>query len=885
MPQTSNGQVHSYQLSKKTDVVIRKLFGYEASTVTSAILDSLSNINYTERLKSLERALADVSNNDSLELDLNEKLGRESKGLDRNNDAYKYFSRMLYLAEKLNDQRAIARACYEIGNNVRLGTISKSPYDEYFKRSMDIFDLLGDPVSKSYSKYMQLLLVQDDQERLSLAKEAIALLADYQNRSDPLMMEILARHYNVAGLYADTLSSLDYFLKGLMVAKESGNYLMQAYILNNIGFGFNERGQFNEAIPYHLEALDVSLSVGLKGLASNSLNNLSGCYRSMGRYKEALEFFNCYVFFSASVLNDQYYEDLAREKVTHEVDRVELQNDLLLAEQKLQARQRWILIITSILLLVIAGFIFWSGRKVKIANQKLKSLDKVKSRFFANISHELRTPITLINGPIEAILNKENGKINSAISDQLTVVQNNGKNLLNLVNEILDLTKLEAGKLHLVENPVQFYSFLIELLEAYQAEIANRKIDFQFVYNFDKKASIAIDEAKFAKILNNLLSNAFKFSDDGGCICLKVEKVSANLIVRVRDFGLGIHPDDISHVFDRFYQSGQVNDTARGGTGIGLALSQELAKLHGGKIHVESEFGKGSEFIFSFPLKAVTSNGEEYEQVEFNVNTIQTSLDAVISKYAIAFAIHKPVLLLTEDHDEMREFISSIVKPFFDVMEARNGLEALELLEKNHVDMIVSDVMMPKMDGFELLEKIKGNEHLKRISMIMLTARAAEEDKLFALTLGVDDYLTKPFSREELLVRTRNILDNRISRKVAENEIDSEEDNIPDASSQFVVTMREIIEKHLSDDLLSVSFLASEMAMSERQLLRRMKTQTGLTPVQFIREVRLQKAKQLLENHQIDSVSQAAYKVGFDKVQYFSTQYMKRFGKKPSDSL
>lgn len=527
------------------------------------------------------------------------------------------------------------------------------------------------------------------------------------------------------------------------------------------------------------------------------------------------------------------------------------------------------------------------GQKNSIEKQakKLQEMDHVKSRFFANISHELRTPITLINGPVEAMLKGEYGTVDKALLEGLNVVKNNGRSLSTLVNEILDLTKLEAGKLKLTENPVQLYSFMMELLAVYQEETKSRQIDLEVDFQYGKEVSLLLDELKFSKIINNLLSNAFKFIPDNGSIVLAVKEVNENLSIGIQDNGQGIHSDDITHVFERFYQSEQPESKAQGGTGIGLALSQELAKLHHGSISVASELGKGSEFTFTFPPKVIASNLTNIIDEEINVGIIKTNLEATVSKYIDIFEIDKPVLLLTEDHKEMREFIGQIVQPYFLVLEASNGIEALGILKSNRVDMIISDVMMPKMDGFELLEKIKSDESLKKISMIMLTARAAEEDKLFALTLGVDDYLTKPFSSEELLVRAKNILDNRIVRKLSESETSQASEDLPNVEVKFINDLRALIEKNISDSLLSVTYLASQVAMSERQLLRKLKNLTGFSPIQFIKEVKLQRAKKLLESNQVATVAEASYSVGIDKVDYFSSQYVSRFGKRPSESL
>ncbi|ARV06652.1 hypothetical protein BTO04_08060 [Polaribacter sp. SA4-10] len=882
---TKNSQAHSYQLSKKTASLVRLLPQVSTASERVLILENLKNEKSANSIQELKVQLTKVAGDERLEMKLNERLGRASKWVKNINDAYQYYTRTLYLAEKLQENRTIAIACFEIANSIRLGNIIDRPYDSYFLRAIEIFETLKDPLSKSYLLYAKLLLEKEDNIRLTYAKKAVELLKRNLSRSDTLMMESLARHLNAVGLYQEDEKEIETFKEGLLIAKESGNYLLQAYILNNMGYHFRMKQEYDKAIPYHLEALDISIFAGIKGLAANSFNNLSVCFRNKGMYKEALEFYHCFFFFQSEINSNNFYENLAEVQVTHHVNSVELKNDVLRAEQKFQGKQRLILSVTLFLLLLIVGLIFWSRNKITKTNKKLEALDKIKSRFFANISHELRTPITLINGPIEAVIMGEHGKINAAVTNQLTVVKNNGKNLLNLVNEILDWTKLEAGKLELVENPVQIYSFLNELFAAYQSEIHSRKINFHVDCSYEKELSIAIDELKFAKIMNNLLSNAFKFTADNGKITVCIKEENEKMVISVKDYGQGIHPDDVQHVFERFYQSAQSDIKASGGTGIGLALAQELAKLHKGSICVVSELGVGSEFIFSFPLKNVILGTAEIVVDKVNVHIIKSSLGNSITKYAAIFEIEKPVLLLTEDHKEMRAFIISIVKPFFRVLEATNGLEALEILENNTIDIIISDVMMPKMDGFELLKNIKGDKRFKNISMIMLTARALEEDKLFALRLGVDDYLTKPFSPEELLVRTRNILENRIVRKQAVEELPLDVDNRDTVDATFIKKLKNLIEKYIDSDVLNVSYLASETLLSERQLLRKVKLLTGYTPVQFIKEIRLIKAKSFLENRQVSSVAEAAYKVGFTKVQYFSNQYIKRFGEKPSDSF
>lgn len=394
---------------------------------------------------------------------------------------------------------------------------------------------------------------------------------------------------------------------------------------------------------------------------------------------------------------------------------------------------------------------------------RLKELDKVKSRFFANISHELRTPLTLINAPLESLL--ENGLVeNEQVLQTLETARKNGVNLLSLVEEILDLAKLDAGKLQLIENPLRLYECLMDTAKGYTSGFQKKQISFEFDYQLSKEWTLLMDESKFRKVLNNLLSNALKFTPEKGEISLFVglKPNDANgIVLHISDTGSGIHPEDLPYIFDRYYQSEQPGKKAEGGTGIGLALARELAELLGGNLVAVSELGKGSTFTIELPAREV--NPEEVISIKLpQGDSLVLALNKTIADYSRKFEVDRPVLLITEDHPEMRAFIASTLEPYFEIKEADNGKSALAVLNSSTIDIVISDVMMPEMDGFELLKAIKAEEHLRQVSVVMLTARADQEDKLEALTLGIDDYLTKPFSAAEFLARIKNILENRI---------------------------------------------------------------------------------------------------------------------------
>ncbi|KYG74408.1 hypothetical protein MB14_04135 [Roseivirga ehrenbergii] len=448
---------------------------------------------------------------------------------------------------------------------------------------------------------------------------------------------------------------------------------------------------------------------------------------------------------------------------------------------------------------------------------KLRELDKVKSRFFANISHELRTPLTLINAPLEALIADES-ITDERLKETLNVAQKNGERLNLLVEEILDLAKVEAGKLKLVENPMRVKDFLEELLMAYTTAAQQKEIEMKLCFQAEEGLAILCDGRKCSKILNNLLSNAIKYTPLGGIIRVEVATMGDKLIISVVDNGDGIHPNDLPKVFDRFYQSEQPDKKAEGGTGIGLALAKELAVLHGGDLKVQSTLGEETKFTFTLPLKRV-SEKVLVPLTKLNGKKIEEALKQTIDRYSEQFNLEKPVLLVTEDHPEMRAFVAKTLQPYFAIIEANNGKKALEILLSKSVDIVISDVMMPIMDGFELLEAIKKDEKLAEVSVVMLTARADTEDKLQALTLGIDDYLTKPFSAAEFLARIKNILENRIKvirelRKIKRSESTNSDNELGVIKEDYGLTNREteilkLLSKRYSNQEISDALFVS----------------------------------------------------------------------------
>lgn len=542
---------------------------------------------------------------------------------------------------------------------------------------------------------------------------------------------------------------------------------------------------------------------------------------------------------------------------------------------------------------------------IRRQTEELKQLDAAKSRFFANVSHELRTPLTLILGPLGSLL--KGNRLERRDAQYASTAHQHGEQLLGLVNELLDLSKMESGKMKLHETTVLLQPFLRRVLSAFESHAERLGISFVFDYALPERLRVLLDEDKLQKVLNNLLSNALKFTppQQGGSVVVRAGESDGHLQVAVRDTGRGIHPDDLPHVFERFYQTAQADAPLEGGTGIGLALCREFAALMGGRIWVESTLGEGSTFYFEFPKKEVLGVGAELadEPLAMTAVSVATLQDASV----VPSNTGQPTLLVVEDNDSMRDYISAVLSGQYKVVTAENGQVALDLLQgvAQRPDLIVSDIMMPLLDGFQLLERLKDDDRWRHIPVVMLTARADIRDKLRALRIGVDDYLLKPFEEDELLARVENLLKNRQGRLLDAPPGDLGDDapaSIEDLEmgtmpqqalgvpvpisreeQEWLEQLEQMVAKGVGDSRLSADWLAHQLFVGRNLFFKKVKRLTGMTPNEYIQEVRLTQARYLLEARAYQTVKEAAYAVGIKDVKYFSEQFKKRFGKLPSE--
>lgn len=461
-------------------------------------------------------------------------------------------------------------------------------------------------------------------------------------------------------------------------------------------------------------------------------------------------------------------------------------------------------------------------------------------------------------------------------------------------------------------DPTPIAAFFEHYLKQYESLLDSKDVHYQYFIKISKNYIALIDREKIRQILFNLLSNASKFTPLNGKVNVTVQIKNENLLFQVADTGNGIHADDVPHIFDRYFQTLQKDAAATGGTGIGLAICNEYSKLFGGKIEVSSQLGVGTTFVVEFPIEEVV----QPTNAQLNILDIykQTNQEKPLQKPELISIQHKkgkmPTLLLVEDNLDLQKYMCLILENEYHIITAFNGQKALEVLEsgQNHIDLIISDLMMPVMDGYQFLKKVKNAHSTKHIPTIMLTARAGKDDRLQVLRIGIDSYLTKPFDEEELNIHIKNLLNNQSVRKETIKELEKEsrvnsfssekeispdkkvsnkvtQSSIPSLSEVKMRKIEKFVTDHISDTSLSVSILEDQFAMSESTLLRFLKQHTGLSTKKYITEIRLNHARNLLESGHYESINRIAKETGYTDIRTFSRSFKNRFGKQPSEIM
>ncbi len=791
------------------------------------------------------------------------------------------------LYKKHDKVSAILANSYDVIGRMYLNSFNdKQLARSYFRKALETSKKVNYVPGILYAGRLSGGLALDDGD----FEEARTLFTDLYDKSIQLEDSIetalslldLARVDRALGKNIEARRKLNDALSIYMRANDSVSITNTHLQLARIALSLDE---FDNA-QKHLDstALYFKTLDSLKYAISRSSITLS-LLEAQGHYKEALVMNKLLDSLKTEQLTRKNSQEFLKIEQRYRASEKEKEVNLLKTEKALSEQQKKNqrnLFILGLIVLVLGLFsLFFLYRNKLKTNAKLREIDRLKSNFFANISHEFRTPLTLIAGPINKKL--EAPELTNEDRADFNMVLQNKDRLLRLVDQVLDLSKVDAGSLHVSLEKASIFPFISALAEAFDYPSNQKGL------SFTKDIPVLDDEVWFdkdtlAKIMNNLLSNAIKYTSKGEKIHLSTSLLSEKTLhLTVRNTAPEVKTSSLDAIFDRFHRLHHDME----GSGIGLALTKELVALHKGKIRATKE---GDELIFLITLCV--------DKEQFDEQHIKTSIKEVASpliNHEITavnasteegtFSEEMPILLIIEDHPDLRNMIATNFKDDFTVLTAANGKIGFEAAIEKIPDVIISDVMMPEMDGVSMTKKLKNDERTSHIPIILLTAKAGEENELFGIDAGADDYMTKPFNANILkaktnrLIATRQQLQSRYSQEVV---LKPKDISLTSADESFLNKVQSVLDDHLVEPTFNVEQFSLQVGLSRMQLLRKMKALTGKTPTEFLKMERLKLAANLLKDAKTP-IAQVGYAVGFNDHSYFTKCFRENYGITPSD--
>lgn len=844
-----------------------------------------------------------------------------------------YLKRSLELNTANDDQRGIASNYNNLGNAFEdMGFYDSAVH--YLTRAIELKLALGYDHSAAGSMSSLGLVYHKTgnlDKSIEYFEQALEIVGETSSRASGIYNN-MGITYMKAGEYQ---KSRYYLRKAIRGRDESNDKRGFAMTYGNIGETYYNQGNYDSALYYAQKSYDLKEPFGKNLSLTYAAISLAKIYIELGKYPLAKQYAliaheiaqgtpsldrqteamwqlgkieallgnyeaSSQLFFDYSLLNDSIHDEnvirLSEEiegRFQNELKEKEnqlLKEEVLLNDQKIRLQNTVIVAAILILFLLLVFSLLLRKQlkerkkllsKIEAQSTKLQELDKAKTRFFANISHDLRSPLTLILGALDKITERDAAIMDNDSKELLDTGIKNGKRLLYLADEIMDLTRLEEGKVHLDLQYVKIVPYLRLLTKMFSSAADIKSIELSFSTTCEEETILELDPHQFEKIIYNLLSNAIKFTPEHGAVKVSLTSDEDQIVIQLSDTGPGIPSGSLELIFDRYYQS--ANDTtAQTGVGIGLALVKELVELHNGSIHAESG-DTGTVFSISFPFKGsnwiskaiipersldvVTRNSlwmdlqEEKERLQ--VPSIAGSQEDAKS------------ILIVEDHKELRSYLKSILDQEFRVYLASNGSNAMDQLQTQKIDLIVTDLMLPYMDGFELVDHLKKDKELRKVPVLVVSARTDKTERIDLIAKGAEDVISKPFDKEELLARIQNILERDWDNEQKLGKLYSE--TAEEFEKNIMRILERLIIKRIDDPHLSVLDLADEMAASERKVYRMIKKISGLTPYELIKEIRWQYLENYLRNNKVRTATEAAQLIGMNNVSSFTTQYQKRF--------
>lgn len=649
----------------------------------------------------------------------------------------------------------------------------------------------------------------------------------------------------------------------------------------NVGALYRDLEQYDSSLYYLQLAEAISYQLGDVEVQRVSAEFLSGTYAAMGNYKSALDKYIEYRDMEREDLGQSHVTALNEMEVKYETTKKENEIQQLKAQTKLEAAQRSIFFAIMVFLLIISVAVVYVLRLRNKTNKKLQQINRSKTNFYANVSHELKTPLTLIKGPVSSIIENKADHLDQETLADLQLVDRNTDQLNQLVIQLLDIARSEDGKLELEQNSVNIHGLIERLVEEYDSWIQQKEI--QLLWEKGEAYVGLTDEKMLQKIIANLFSNALKFAPAGGKVQIQQKIEAGKLTISIEDSGAGIDAKDQAHVFDRFYKSNNQTTTNVLGSGIGLAIVREFAELLEGTVDLTTSRLGGAKFTIQLPFPQST-------QKENVAKVIHQPKQAIIKVASLERRVENveewPLVLVIDDHPDIRSFIRKTLEDEYRIIEAEDGKQGYELAKEQLPDVIISDIMMPKVDGIELLKLLKSSEETDYMATLMLTARGSDESRIKSWEEGANAYLAKPFNSVELKSRIKNILENRqkLRKKILADAQSKEVKPIENtvSKSDFEMQFESLVEQKLADPDFSFSEVLSDFAMSRSTFQRSVKEHYNCSPLAYLKEKRLLLAKELLLQKE-GSIADVGYAVGFNSISYFNRAFKEQFGKNPTE--
>lgn len=803
---------------------------------------------------------------------------------DFSNSLY-YGLKALRVNEQLGYRPGISRALSCVGN-VYLSTGHLNEALLTFNRALTINSLIGKPVGIERN-LLNIGAVYQKKGALDSAllnyRQALKIAHQLDYKLDERIL--LTNIGSALRGKGKPDSSIYYLNKAFDIARKHN--IDRAHLLNDIVETYLELDNPEAAKNYALLAIKAAEKEQDLNQRQYAWLMLSRANASLRDYQSAYLAMNEHRLLKDSIFNNEKMTVLNELKVKYETEKNEQAIEQLTREKAAALFRRNTYLVSGILITIILLLLFnrlrMKRRKDRALYDKEREIDQMKTTFFSNISHEFRTPLTLILGPIHSMRDDTD---NPRMVRRLNMMEHNAQRLLSLIDQLLYLSKLESGKLEVSLSRQDIVKLIRGNVMNFSSLASSKKINLSVNTPFHS-LEMNFDKEKMETIFINLLSNAFKFTPKGGSIKVSVEIVEQEdrdvLTIRVQDSGPGISETDIRHVFDRYYQGEEGQKSFRAGSGIGLAMVKELVQLHKGTVEVFSRQGEGTELRVLLPigendvLQELTPVDDTITFAGIGISETEETDASVSAKK------EKPIVLVIEDNQDVMHYIEDVLQNDYLVLSAADGEAGIEKAIEEIPDLIISDVMMPKKDGYEVCDTLKQDERTSHIPLILLTARADQEDKLHGLRKKADEYLTKPFYPKELLLRAGNLVRSRREMQAKyrkELMLRPMDITVPSMEESFLQKLMQVVEKNMDEENFTVEMLSREIGMSRSQLHRKLHALTNQSATEFIRYYRLTRAMEMLQHH-VGTVAEIGYKVGFSSPSYFNKMFLKQYGITP----